>query len=198
MDRFEQVLETKYRDILMRFQKVLHKISGDMTDVEMVLINGIMMCDAESECTFPVISESDIWEEELHHIKTNHAGCIKDTFISLQKEKALDNFFKIKREGISNRAAKVIYYLRNLYLNSENECTEVPNFIIQLMCGFDPEDEDLDSKYCQISHKKGSACLKFGGSTNCGARHYDLVKKKFGLLDADISEAINYIIQEMR
>ena len=123
-----------------------------MTNLEIWIINSIMLCNAEEKWIKDSAlndkqRKKQIAEQTLQVIKDNYSESVKDIFIAIEKRKAVDRFLKAKFQDVDCRATKIIYYLRNFYRHrAQQKYDVIPRYILNMLCGYDPKDEDFYKK----------------------------------------------------
>ena len=175
-DNIEVILRCKMHKLLIAIQKIIYGELHTCSDEDKWILNSLMTCDAEQSLKIhhKIIRTSEQREEELRKIKSFYRQSAQATYETLQKHKSFERYLMSKEDNLSQRICKVIYYLRNVYFTRPNVGFEtVPDFVLDLMCGHDPLDEDLYLQHCSGIHMKSVSCQKSLKRRKCTFKHYN-------------------------
>ena len=193
----DAILRCKMRHLLVLFQRILCKNSAEMTDIEKWILNGLLLGKVEQNLHLfdKKSTKYQRKEAELTNIKTFFSQSAEVTFKTIEKQRCYERYLKAKRENISDRCGKVMYYLRNFYVNRNAQCAEsVPTFIVELLCGYDPQDEDVDVHYCKKVHSKLNCINKLYSYKRCSFEHFDFVSLAYDMQEPEYFDVYSYIV----
>ena len=198
MDEADKRRTAKLRDFLLYIQKCMSKNPDTMTDLEKWMINSLMTCNAELKIPVTTLSESNTWDEQVDYIRQFYADSVKETFKNIEQMKAIERQLHLRNQNVDRCVAKVIYYLRDYYLNRNMRCSSVfLHIVLEVLSGFDPEDKASDQKYFKMVHYEGRSCDKFGGPTSCQRRHYEFEALHYEKYTFDPKKIPDMVVSQM-
>ena len=191
-DDIEAVRRKRFKSVLVFIKSIISKRTDRMSDIEKCVINSLMTCDAEDACT----KWSELLKniEEISHLYTDSP---QQTFKALEKEKCLERYINLKCEKANATVTKVIYYLRKCYVNNTAPSDSLPDFILDLMCGFELEDQEYYLIHCNKVHARGKYCAKFGGQRLCPFEHYDFITLNYTKKEPDELVILNCLLKNI-
>ena len=197
-ESLEFILHSKLEKVLLLLQEILCKNQSGLSDIDKWIINCVMLSQVEVELSLKenTVATYQQREQELTYIKNYFSDSPQETYINIEKQKCYSRYLKAKEDKLSRRIAKVLYYLRNFYLErDESSWTSWPNFIIQLMCGYDPEDEELDNKYSSKVHSTVNCTRMNVFLKGCQLRHFDFEALDYDSTEPTYAEVYDYIVK---
>ena len=201
---FDEIMWCKLKKFLYEVQKLLCSDISQMTNLDKWIVNTIMMCNAEKtwakDESFSC-EQRRKWtlENDLKLIKENWSVCAKDIFIEIENIKAVERFLRCKFDDVDYRATKVMYYLRNFYRHRNGRRYDiVPRSILNMLCGYDPKDEDLYEKYCQRFHTPGVSCEDLKLSDDCPKRHFKFEQLPYEGCKPHFCSVLTYTFEKLQ
>ena len=199
-ENIEVMLRCKMRNLLSFIKEILCADIDKTTDEDKWIVNSLMTCDAEQclQIFHKIIRKSEEREVQLTNIKRFFTKSAKATYQTLEKHKSFQRYLMSKEDNLSERIGKVIFYLRNVYMCKKTKRHDsVPDFILNLMCGHDPLDEDLYAQFCPKIHMKSAYCQKSSIRSKCTFKHYNFNELTYKGMKPNYSVIYEYLVTKL-
>ena len=196
----DTILRSKMKSLLIFLRNIMCRDRKEMSDLDKWIVNGILFSPAETIISLEQKQPRKVkcTGTDIENVKRCFSHSPEETFFRIEKQKCYDRYLQAKQENLCTRVTKVIYFLRKLYINKDSgNARAIPRFILELMCGYDPQDHDLDIEYASKTHSKRHCLGTCVSVQKCQITHFDVGTFQYAAEKPQYAQVYDYIISNL-